>query len=628
MPASDLDLATPIGEEIYLTVNDETLVGGGGNDTFIASQAHLDRNDELSGGAGDDTLQLMSGGQFSIHQIKRLQSIETIRGSSEDDIIYLASGQIADVVSIDGGGGNDQIAIYGPTVNLVGKSITGFQSIYVSNALVTVDDKAMALAVTAGDTANDRLVFTGGTLSWEERRLIHRNGLETVEAKNAAGDITVSSSLLDVGALDGDRASFTGEAVALDAGRNATVETGLGLWLLAVNVREGGPQNGRFGIDISEGSGISLSKGLEDGSEVSVDGVRLGKIRTNEQNQWLEFKLDADTASAARVQKLVRTLTYSNKTDTITAPIEIDFYFTNELAYESYVTVTLVDPSFPINHAPERIDLSGGGVDEMAKKDTLVGTLSAQDPDTGDTFTYTLLDDANGRFALQGEKGEKLVVANSALLDYEQATSHSVRVKVTDAGGLSHEQNLTITVQDVFERPVPEPEQPREGEIIEGTSKKDRLIGTDGHDTLWGGNGDDRLWGGLGEDVLHGGRGKDTLTGSAGKDVFVFDTSLARSGTGIDTITDFTVKQDKIHLDNAIFKALGKKGSPESPIALSKKAFWKGTEAHDAWDRIIYDAKTGSLYYDPDGIGAQSAIKFAVLRNKPAKLSEKDFLIF
>ena len=54
-----------------------------------------------------------------------------------------------------------------------------------------------------------------------------------------------------------------------------------------------------------------------------------------------------------------------------------------------------------------------------------IGTLSATDPTAGDTFTYTLLNNAGGRFSINGNQ---LVVANGATLDYETATSHSVTV--------------------------------------------------------------------------------------------------------------------------------------------------------------------------------------------------------
>ena len=68
------------------------------------------------------------------------------------------------------------------------------------------------------------------------------------------------------------------------------------------------------------------------------------------------------------------------------------------------------------------------------------------DPDAGDTHTYTLLDNAGGRFAINGNK---LVVANGGLLDFEKQTSHDVVVRVTDAGGKSTTKTVTVQLQDV-----------------------------------------------------------------------------------------------------------------------------------------------------------------------------------
>ena len=130
-------------------------------------------------------------------------------------------------------------------------------------------------------------------------------------------------------------------------------------------------------------------------------------------------------------------------------------------------------------------------------------------------------------------------------------------------------------------------------EVIHGMAGNDRLIGFGGNDTLDGGDGDDLLQGGIGSDHLIGGFGSDQ---------FRFDTSILNGD--IDTLADFDGSLDQIQLSRAIFSAL-------DLGALSASAFVSGTEAQDSDDRIIYDAVTGSLFYDADGNGAGAAIKFA-----------------
>ena len=68
-------------------------------------------------------------------------------------------------------------------------------------------------------------------------------------------------------------------------------------------------------------------------------------------------------------------------------------------------------------------------VAEAVADGTVVGKLNAADPDGNDGFTYLVLDDAGGRFAVSGGK---LVVADGLSLDFEQNASYSVQVQVTD----------------------------------------------------------------------------------------------------------------------------------------------------------------------------------------------------
>ena len=72
---------------------------------------------------------------------------------------------------------------------------------------------------------------------------------------------------------------------------------------------------------------------------------------------------------------------------------------------------------------------------ENSTNGSVVGTVTGVDPDPGAVLTYSLLDDAGGRFAIDSATG-KLTVANGSLLDYEAATSHGIVVRATDQGGL------------------------------------------------------------------------------------------------------------------------------------------------------------------------------------------------
>jgi hypothetical protein len=131
-----------------------------------------------------------------------------------------------------------------------------------------------------------------------------------------------------------------------------------------------------------------------------------------------------------------------------------------------------------------------------------------------------------------------------------------------------------------------------------------------------------RQWvrGNNGDNTLDGGGGIDTLFGMGGADAFRFSTALGAGN--VDRIADFSVADDSIHLDDAIFTALTTLGTLDASafkdIALA---------ARDADDRILYNSTTGSLFYDADGSASAFApVKFAALSPGLA-LSAADFVV-
>jgi Ca2+-binding RTX toxin-like protein len=152
-----------------------------------------------------------------------------------------------------------------------------------------------------------------------------------------------------------------------------------------------------------------------------------------------------------------------------------------------------------------------------------------------------------------------------------------------------------------------------------GNSLANSITGNSVGNVLNGAAGDDTLSGGGGIDTLGGGTGKDTLTGGGGADKFLFDAPLD-AATNVDRIVDFNVADDTIRIDHAIFTQLTGTGT------IAASAFFAGTAAHDADDRIIYDSATGKIYYDADGMGGGAKILFAQITAGLA-LSNADFSV-
>jgi Ca2+-binding RTX toxin-like protein len=184
------------------------------------------------------------------------------------------------------------------------------------------------------------------------------------------------------------------------------------------------------------------------------------------------------------------------------------------------------------NQAPTDILLSNTNVNEFAANGTVVGSLSDVDPNQGDTASFSLLNDAGGRFAVSGSN---LVVANYILLDFEQSAAHGISLRVTDSGGLTFDKAFTIGVNDVNPETVggtAADDKVVGGALddnINGGPGNDTIIGGAGNDRLGGGSGDDAIVGGAGNDTIWGEDGNDSLGGNAGNDVII-------GGGGNDTI--------------------------------------------------------------------------------------------
>jgi serralysin len=143
--------------------------------------------------------------------------------------------------------------------------------------------------------------------------------------------------------------------------------------------------------------------------------------------------------------------------------------------------------------------------------------------------------------------------------------------------------------------------------------------GGSGSDQIVGNVGANRLEGGAGNDSLYGGDGRDVLLGGGGADRFVF--TAAPGPANVEFIEDFRHNSDLIALDDAIFARVGP--------SLSAGEFYAhrgATHGHDKNDRIIYNTKSGKLFYDDDGSRPDTAIHFATLTHKPA-LDHGDFVI-
>jgi hypothetical protein len=101
-------------------------------------------------------------------------------------------------------------------------------------------------------------------------------------------------------------------------------------------------------------------------------------------------------------------------------------------------------PTPSVNRAPTDITLSASNVTENVTGAT-IGTLSATDADTADTFTFTVNDN---RFEIDGTT-LKLTAENA--LNFEKEANVTISVTVTDSASATFGKDITVNVDDLLD---------------------------------------------------------------------------------------------------------------------------------------------------------------------------------
>lgn len=296
-----------------------------------------------------------------------------------------------------------------------------------------------------------------------------------------------------------------------------------------------------------------------------------------------------------------------------------------ELSTDDLVTLKLDAPDVAGLSESQVAQLAGKGIDLLDAEDnklilsvgqySVLGTtkLSASD-------TVILSDNGLNLEKLSAAQISALTAAGVDTLD---ATNNRLSLsldqyKALGAVGLSPDDTVTVMADSDTALTGSGHHLTLIGSAVRGTgnSLANIIKGNANSNTLWGLGGNDTIHGGSGNDKLYGGAGSD-------KDVFVFDARLNKS-TNVDKIYDFSSRYDAIHLESDIFTKLGR-GSTAG-VKFKSDMFVEGTRAQDREDRIVYDKKTGSLYYDQDGTGSKAQVKIATINNK-TKLYYHDFYV-
>ncbi|MDO7850662.1 HYR domain-containing protein, partial [Hymenobacter convexus] len=200
---------------------------------------------------------------------------------------------------------------------------------------------------------------------------------------------------------------------------------------------------------------VSLSSGLVP-AEDALAFVPAGNITGayDAATGVLSLASAAPFATLADWQAVLRSITYLNASDTPTTADRTVSFVVNDGGLDSSPATKLVQVQ-AVNDAPAApadTDPAPNAVAENAPAGTPVGlTVAATDVDSP-ALTYTLTDDAGGRFVIEPVTGV-VRVAPGAVLDFEAAGSYTVTAQATD-GSLTSSLAFVIALTDVNEAPV------------------------------------------------------------------------------------------------------------------------------------------------------------------------------
>ncbi len=504
-----------------------------------------------------------------------LDGDDTINGGDGEDFLHGGAGND----SIMGGDNNDDTLVGGQGEDILdgGAGVVYWDYASYEESLIGLTLNLRNTALSTGEARNDRYISIEGIVGTAHNDLIVGNGEKHDLQAGAGNDTIIGGSGQEI--MDGgtgiDTVSYElstkGVSVSLGAGGGGVNDSQSDTWKNFENVR-----GSNYNDSLSGDAGANhISGGLGADSIYAGDGD--DTLDAGSGADHMQGGTGSDLYYIDDAKDEAREQSYYAGTDTVIASVSYDV---------GYSAVEVLQAA--AGYAP--VDLTGNEYTT-----TLIGNEGSN-----------ILKSVGRGSVMQGGGGNDVYYVDSAadqIIDTGGADVVYASTSFTLASNSGIDQ--VFAVGDVA--------------VLNGNAFDNVLLGTSGKNTMNGGGGNDKIYGKGGNDVL---------TGSAGKDWFVFDTKMGKAN--LDTIKDFKPGQDKIVLDNALFKSSKsfysaiKKGTPEKPLKLSKSFFTIGSHAKDKNDYLVYNKKTGVLSYDKDGSGKGDAVEIAKLSNK-AFLSYKDF---
>ncbi len=263
-------------------------------------------------------------------------------------------------------------------------------------------------------------------------------------------------------------------------------------------------------LDYEEQSSYNLTLKADDGQGgVSFTEITIELNNINDNKPTLEdqsFSIDENSVRGVIVGAMVAedldgdvlsfTITQGNTHNafsisgstgeiTVSGNTEIDFEILSSYALtvevkdgvfttEALVDIAVNDLNEETNSAPIISDQMFT-IDENSEAGSMVGSVSANDPD-GNTLVYSITEGNEDEYFVIGVSSGEVTVGADAVLDFETQSSYSITVEVSD-GELSAEATITINLNDVDESVNSKPIAQNQSFILPEHSEEGTLVG-------------------------------------------------------------------------------------------------------------------------------------------------------
>lgn len=528
-------------ETFTLTTGIDAINGTAGSDSFIGDAATTSAADQVSGGAGTDTLKLY-GANTVAPSYSGIENIELIgRNNTAFDT---SSKSEVKSVTVDG-------AVTGASTITVaaGQSVTLSNSNIGTNVATTATNTSLAVTLNKlGVAATPATVdFAGAALATVDLAVTGNSVIAlTNDEKLATLNISGAGNItIDADAGGAAAGTLLTTVNASSATGNVSIQLEDDTTAKDVNVTGGsGNDTVNFGATFTKADKFDGGSGTDtlvvtQASVTTVEGYTaaadIAAVKTNLANIEVLMVTDTLTSNvdASRfdsINHLILAAGHNAAVGTNVTLSKVTSGVTLELKDESTATdsiaVEIIDATLAGNNS-DVLNLVLN--DEADLNQSVVGTVNAVGVDilnieaksvtaagvAGTTTSYAL-HIANTSTAL-----DKVVVTGNIGVDLS-GTALVNSIAEVDASGMTVAKKTDAGLT---------------ASIATGGTNGVKMTGSGGVDVLVGGDAADIITTGAGADTITGGAGNDQLTGGADSDKFVFAASAANNGK--DTITDF-----------------------------------------------------------------------------------------